>query len=140
MKAVRTGILVLLVASGAAYGAFIFFGSSEKDAPRVMESMHGLSPDRKWEFSVERVDNGLGFGLGAVYDEIHVHRAGIRDFGHGDREKSSVFYVEASDRGQKPAARWLGERHLLIMYASGLKPGKMVQHVDDVLIEARTER
>ena len=40
---------------------------------------------------MERVDNGLGFGQGAVYDEVHVQRARTAVTEHGDRSDSVVF-------------------------------------------------
>ena len=150
MKVVVKGMLVLLVIGGGAYGAYryapgimasVFVATLPKKegVTHVIESTHGSSPDGKWEFTVERLDNGLGFGLGALYDEVHVHRAGSRNFGHGDGEKTSVFYIEATDRyGEKPVARWTEARHLLITYAAGLKPGKSLERIEDVVIESRS--
>ena len=59
--------------------------------PIVLESHRVPSPDNAVEAIVERVDNGLGFGQGAVYDEVHVQRARTAVTEHGDRSDSVVF-------------------------------------------------
>lgn len=97
------------------------------------------SPDGRWIATTEAVDNGLGFGQGMVYYEIHLHRPGQRIADHGDPEASSVFYIEAE--GRAPRTRWRDATHLLVLHevrdrrGLALVPGKQVRRHGDVAIE-----
>ncbi len=66
----------------------------DEGKPHVIEAAHEISPDSKGGVTQEHLDNGMGFGLGALYYEVHLHEAGARRFAHGDRDDAAVFYVE----------------------------------------------
>src|SRR5262249_51750570 len=52
-------------------GVWFLFGSS----PVVEKSTSLPAPDPTWVATFERVDNGMGFGLGAEYFEVHVDKS-----------------------------------------------------------------
>jgi hypothetical protein len=66
---------------------------------------------------VEKVDNGMGFGQGMLYDEIHLLRHGEAVAGHGDESKTSIFYL--GDAAAAPEVRWTDDQHLSVSYAEG---------------------
>lgn len=77
---------VLLVAGClAAFDAMI--GEAE---PIVGQVDQFPAPDGDWIATLELVDNGLGFGQGMLYDEVHVHRRGTPVTTHGNPSDSSV--------------------------------------------------
>ncbi|HMN46868.1 MAG TPA: hypothetical protein PKE27_19980 [Povalibacter sp.] len=91
----------------------------------VLESRRFASPDLKHEATVEAVDNALGFGLGAIYDEVHVWVPGAT-FQHGDSDSTAVFYAESAyPEGVGPTVRWLNPHRLVIQYPEKNPPGRM---------------
>src|SRR5262245_12473292 len=81
LAAGATEALGLIIVANVAYNrkkltTAILFSAvaclSCSDSPRVLNSHPYKSPNAKWVATLEEVDNGLGFGLGAVYDEVHL--------------------------------------------------------------------
>jgi hypothetical protein len=119
----------------ALFGAALAF--TEK-GPVVVEATTVSSPDGMWEATLEVVDNGMGFGLGLLLYEVHVHARGTNIPKHGDREPSSAFYLVDDDGTDPPLIRWLGDRKLSIDYMTHESiPGKSVDRIGDVAIEYR---
>ncbi len=89
-----------------------------------MKSHEVLNPSGTLVATVEVVDNGLGFGLGAMYDEIHISRAGSSSFRHGDRDSSVAFYAESTyNKGRPPRVEWASDTLLLVILDPLTKPG-----------------
>jgi hypothetical protein len=110
--------------------------SCNEGVPIIIESSHRLSPDSKWEFTLEHADNGMGFGMGAIYDEVHIHKPGKYAFKHGDKDISAIFYIESTyQEGDRPIVRWVDPHHLIIQYPSLNHPGRAITQFKDVSIE-----
>lgn len=110
-------------------------GFSRGLAPVVEQSTAYPSPDLQWQATLERVDNGLGFGLGVLYYEVHVQETGILSARHGERNPSVVFYVD-SEGAEPPRIRWIDGRHLAIEYQAGPhEPGRTLDRVAEITIE-----
>lgn len=102
--------------------------------PVVVEAERIGSPDSKHEATIELVDNGLGFGQGALYDEVHVWVPGAA-FVHGDPDGTVVFYAESTYReGVKPTVHWIDAERLLIRYPNKNAPGRMKSQILNVAI------
>jgi hypothetical protein len=69
--------------------------------PTVMESRQILSPDGNWVVTIEKVDNKLGFGLGAIYEEVHLTKPKEDVGAHGDPGSSVVYYIESDYKKDK---------------------------------------
>ena len=108
------------------------------DAPVLLASQAVASPDSNWVAVVEELDNGLGFGLGALYSEVHVVRANSPPSSHGNSSNSVVFYTNVSDyRSSQPAVsvQWLTPTHLRVAYAKSLVPGKRLAALAAITVE-----
>jgi hypothetical protein len=106
-----------------------------RPTPVVVQSWSYASPDGQWQATLEEIDNGLGMGLGVLYDEVHVHKPGPVTTGHGDSDRSVIFYVDSEAVGP-PLVQWTGNRHLSIVYQNGPhEPGKKLDRIADVAIE-----
>jgi len=98
------------------------------------------SPDHRLVATLEELDNGLGFGQGMLYDEIHIHRPDERVSDHGDDDRSAIFYANSMGRqtDEKPKIKWIDSSHLLIVYSPGRidggMPGKAIQEYDGIQI------
>lgn len=103
--------------------------------PIVLETTRIASPDSRWEAILEKVDNGLGFGQGMVFDEIHVQSMGSPVVYHGSESVGLVFYAEALSGS--PTVRWVGEQRLEVAHSASVKPTRQVQRLMDVEIEYR---
>ena len=109
------------------------------DAPFLVESNEFASPDGKLVATLEVVDNGLGFGLAALFDEVHVQKAGRAARGHGDGDTSVVFYIESNyGKGKAVSVHWLDNNRLLVEYDSMGTPGKRVDKLAGASVEYRT--
>lgn len=110
------GIALLVSLIGAfAYAAYGAFKSEGR--PLVVTASDFRSPDTRWIATLETVDNGLGFGLGMLYDEVHLRRPGDNITSHGNESESVVFYVAAiGESGQPPRLMWEGPERLVITY------------------------
>jgi hypothetical protein len=98
--------LLFMVASN------FIIGDEGKPIPHTLSNLP--SPDGRWVATLEQVDNGLGFGLGMVYYEIHVHRPDQPIVDHGDPDRTVVFYVEAL--GREPRVAWREGTNLFVEY------------------------
>jgi hypothetical protein len=98
------------------------------------------SPDHRLVATLEELDNGLGFGHGMLYDEIHIHRVDERVADHGDDDRSAIFYANSMGRqtDEKPKIKWIDSSHLLIVYSPGRidggTPGKAIKEYDGIQI------
>ena len=102
------------------------------------------SPDGRWQARLEQIENGMGFGLGREYYEVHILKPGARATQHGDADHSVAFYITTESAAGDPSAttpprvEWVDGRHLRIEYPPAMEaPGKMAKRVGDVDIECR---
>lgn len=75
--------------------------------------------------TLELVDNGLGFGLGAIFEEVHI-TSPIKMVGtHGQSGESVVFVTEANDEahGKPVEVVWIDARDLRITFDAHQRPG-----------------
>jgi hypothetical protein len=86
--------------------------------PLVGKIIDYSSPDMQWIATLEEVDNGLGFGQGMLYDEVHIRHPDERILEHGNDAKSAVFYADAMGKSStRPRIKWIDSTHLLITYS-----------------------
>jgi len=103
------------------------------DSPVVENSQTVVSPDGEFVATLETIDNGLGFGLGREYEEVHLSRRGAGFQGHGASGSTVAFYVEASERPHVPlSVRWLSSRELEVSFDSPTNPGRSLAFVDGI--------
>ena len=106
--------------------------------PIVLKTAEIASPDGKWMAVLEEVDNGLGFGQGALYQEVHILPPHEKARSHGNPSSSNVFYAESAyGEGPGVTVRWLDSKHLQISYNPNQRPGKLVKSFFGIDIEAR---
>lgn len=109
---------------------------SNEGVPSVVRSHTFPSPDASWVVEVEVVDNGLGFGLGRLYEEIHLIRRGEAVGKHGDSGASVIFWMEKTDfEHDEVTLHWLDSRKVRVVYGGTEKPGVMRTHLATVAIE-----
>src|SRR5262245_49033591 len=77
-------------------GLAITMCACSKAVPEVIESTQAVDPTGRLVATVELVHNGLGFGAGALYDEVHVSAVSHRPFAHGDGDGSVAFYSDST--------------------------------------------
>lgn len=131
-------ISVLLLASGYR------FITTFKTEPLLGQVKDFPSPDKRWVATVEAVDNGLGFGLGMLYDEVHIHHPDEKIENHGDDDRSTIFIANAVGESAKgPQIKWIDSTHLLITYdparIEGSEPGKALKGFREIGINYHTE-
>lgn len=129
-------VLVVSLASVTFYAC----STSDDGHPIVTKKSELASPDGKWIATLELVDNGLGFGLGVLYDEVHLRRVDEPIFDHGNDSKSSVFYIDAMETPTvTPNIRWYSSTHLIINYDGKPNtaniPGKCITSILGISIE-----
>jgi hypothetical protein len=103
-----------------------------------METTRIPSPDSHWEAIVEKVDNGLGFGQGAAFHEIHIQPVGSRVTYHGNESASVIFYVGIA--AEPFIVEWTGERRLRVTHSALETPGRQVSRYMDVDIQYELAR
>jgi hypothetical protein len=109
------------------------------NGPIVEKSISISSPDANWQATIERVDNGMGFGMGLEYNEVHIHSPGSSIVVHGDNSPSGVFYVESEGTEYDfPTLQWIDPNHILIEYPDLHKPGEAMSQFHGMTIEYRT--
>jgi hypothetical protein len=131
---------VTLIASLA--GSGIFLSACSDGVPHVVTSAQYRSPDSRWEAVLERVDNGLGFGQGLMYSELHIHAPNQLISDHGGTASTVVFYLEETYTTTwvpiEPSVEWTGANRLLVKYPDLYMPGKMQTSFVDITIEYQT--
>ena len=104
--------------------------------PTVLFSERIVSPDGKTSALREQLDNGLGFGLGAIYEELHLVGPTEDPGNHGESSQTVAFYVNTSEySGPAIEVSWLSNTHLLVKYDKSLKPGRQYSQLSGVKIE-----
>lgn len=124
--------------------AFHQWDDGDDGRPIVGKSVDVSSPDGNWIATLEVVDNGLGFGQGALYDEVHLRRPDETISTHGDRADSAVFYIDAmGDSRLSPRLDWRDDTHLVIGYERKMsesgRPGKRMTSFHGISIEYRAK-
>jgi hypothetical protein len=122
---------VALALSLVVTGWYAYQQSDDDGQPIVGRHFDLKSPDGNWIATLEEVDNGLGFGQGMLYDEVHIRRPNETIASHGDGAESAVFYIDAmGNSGDRPSLSWRDATHLDIGYDSkrsvGGGPGKSI--------------
>jgi hypothetical protein len=137
---------VALCLSLAVAGLYAFHHSDD-DRPIVGKHIDLASPDGSWIATLEEVDNGLGFGQGMLYDEVHIRRPNETIPSHGDSAESAVFYIDAMGKSsERPSLKWRDAAHLVIGYDSKMSvsghAGKSLStfHGISVEYEAKPQR
>lgn len=106
--------------------------------PVVIRSQAFPSPDGAYTATLEEVDNGLGFGQGALYDEVHLTRQGESTGRHGDPGRSVGFYAESTYKnGGAVKIEWLDRQHLRVKFGGEQRPGRISASLNGVAIEYR---
>jgi hypothetical protein len=117
--------------------AVILIGCS--DGPQVLSSTDYPSPDSKLVALLESVNNGLGFGLGLMYDEVHIRVPTYVIRNRGEDEISTIFYIEktytTSGDTINPSVEWIDAKHLLVKYPNLHAPGKALTNFGVVNVE-----
>lgn len=114
--------------------------------PIIVKHVDLPSPNGSWIATLEEVDNGLGFGLGMLYDEVHIRRHGEKISDHGDEDRSAVFYANSfgAHSEVRPQIKWIDSTHILISFSpsriEGEIPGKMLKEFGDIQISYTTSR
>lgn len=109
------------------------FGCSQ--SPIVENSRSVPSPSGAKLLTVETVDNGLGFGLGRLYEEVHVTFGSRSIHGHGESDVSVAFYVDVTEaRGESVDVRWIDDKSIEISYDRSQAPGRMANSVAGVSV------
>ena len=70
-----------------AFTTLILLACSNTNEPIVVESREIPNADKTKAAIVELVDNGLGFGLGLEYYEVHIEKPRQKPKAHGDKER-----------------------------------------------------
>ena len=103
--------------------------------PSVISSEQVKSPDRKMVATIEEIDNGLGFGQGMIYHEVHVTRVGEKWSGFGDHDPSVAFYMPNDLDDKKVEVEWIGSDRLLIRYGAKDTPGLKLRSLAGIEIQ-----
>jgi hypothetical protein len=78
--------------------------------------------------SIAEVDNGLGFGLGEVHDEVHIHKGSTLPHSLGDSSDSVVFLLRSPSRSSPGSViKWVSPSELEIEYPADLQPSKQLR-------------
>ncbi len=141
MKTPTRKSLIAIALVGGSLGALLglralWEGTRKTQGGIVQQSTLFQSPDSRWQATLEHIDNGLGFGLGALYDEVHLHGPEASVGRHGASGSSVVFNIK-SQGGAHPRVQWLSPNHLLIEYRNPHKPGKCITPFQGITIEYR---
>lgn len=101
-------------------------GCYDRDKPFPIHSQEFLSPDGKWVATVELVDNGLGFGQGVLYEEVHLTEPDEPVGEHARMDSTAIFYVESGDdHGGEVSVKWLDANKLTVYSVAKSRPGRM---------------
>jgi hypothetical protein len=104
--------------------------------PIVLTSSRLPSPDGQSVAIVESVDNGLGFGQGMLYDEVHVGPMDLRTVGHFDFDAYVVFYAaRESITASAPTVSWVDANHVRIAYDASQSPTRPFDRIGRIRVE-----
>jgi hypothetical protein len=117
-------------------GAFALAGCKD-GIPIVLSSSSVASPDARWEATLDEVDNGLGFGQGRAFYELHLQEHGAKVVRRCEESVSCVFYVEETANNGKPTTEWTAPRRLTVKYRTSTTPIRQVPRYMDVQIDYR---
>ncbi len=112
--------------------------------PIIVKHVDLASPNGNSIVTLEEVDNGLGFGHGMLYDEVHIRHSGEKISDHGDEDRSTVFYANSmgSQSEVRPQIKWIDSTHILISYSpariEGGTPSKMLKEYGGIQISYTT--
>ena len=137
-RIIGAGIAAAVLLVATALFAFVSTFSDQHPTASVQSKLP--SPDGKWIATLESVDNGLGFGQGMIYDEVHISRPNETITSHGDGVESVAFYIDAAERpGKEPYLAWRDATHLIIGYdkktSTTHRPGKCLSKLNSVSVE-----
>jgi hypothetical protein len=104
----------------AIVGMLLYAIYSDPAVPLAAVIATRANPSGTFTAVVEQVDNGMGFGLGMQYDEIHLLRRGEAITDHGDASPSTIFYI-GGDASAAPQVRWIDDRHLAVSYTQSME-------------------
>lgn len=122
---------------GAGLALLLTACSNGPNTPLVLEATRTLSPDSRWEVTVERVEDRSGLGI--TYHEVHVHEPNAGIALHGNHDASVVFYMKSDHRTHdRPVVEWTEAGKLKIRYPRASAPGKMATAHASVGIEYET--
>jgi len=113
------------------------------DSATVLTAQRQISPDSKLVATVEAMDNGLGFGQGRMYYEVHISPSGEQAGSHGDHEPSVVFWTEVlNERARPVTAKWVSQDKVRITYDLWTKPGKQLhsRHGGEIEYQEEAQR
>ena len=105
--------------------------------PTVLESETVVSPGSQAIAVVELIDNGLGFGQGLAYSEIHVGPASFKVSSHLERTPDSTLAFLAplyGDDFSRSSVKWMDDQNLVVTYGMNVRPNTRKQKVGDVFI------
>ena len=105
--------------------------------PIVLTSEAVVSPGAESVAIIELIDNGLGFGQGYAYNEIHVGGRGLEVSNHlqGNSDPSVAFIAPwEGDESARPSIQWMDDRNLVVTFGPNIKPIKQGQRVGGVFI------
>lgn len=106
-------IIPIVILAIAVFSARTFFSTHY---PKTVTEI--VSPDNRWIATLELVDDGAGFGMGMLYDEIHIRRQGEQITRHLDWPNPAVFCTDvmAAVNSVEPKIKWADSTHLVIIY------------------------
>lgn len=128
-------LLLSLCMSVAVFSGAAGLVACSEGVPKVVGTKSIVSPSKQYVATVEVVDNGLGFGLGALYDEVHVTSATHWRYKHGDADETVAYYSESTYGGAVPQVEWVGADRLRITIDANSEPVRQLNSVSHVLIE-----
>ena len=121
-------------ASASAVAFALSLSACSSDAV-LLSSQRINSPSLKRSAVFEELDNGLGFGLGALIQEVHVVDANTEIQDHGGPSHSVVYWADISEyKGGPIEVKWLSDEELQITYEHSLTPGKASSRLGAVVI------
>jgi len=136
-RVLRIVVILGLFLSGIIY---LFWSWLRSSAVVTATLGRQFSPDSQWEAILEEVDNGLGFGLGATFQAIYLHKShtSIDKHPNGIHDDAIVFYIDSEQLETNiPKFHWVNSRHLAIDYKNTHNPGKIDYRFNDIFIEYR---
>ena len=128
--------MIALATSVVAFGSMLGLAGCSDGTPRVVTSHEYPNPSGSLVATVEVLDNGLGFGAGMLYNEIHIAASGERSFVHGNPAPTVVYYCEStSEEDLPPEVKWLKDDQLLVTLAPRGCPARQRTAIPSVFVK-----